>query len=108
MIVFTFGALLLRELDYWFCNKKLQSITMTLSLKIILSLATLAFLYFGYKDDFARNKKEATYIVSVVLIMMISFLSMFKTNVYVAILVSFAIGSLGLLFKSNILKKFGK
>ncbi|MFT4665962.1 MAG: hypothetical protein ACI8YQ_002061 [Polaribacter sp.] len=81
---------------------------MTLSLKIIIGLVSLAFFYFGYKDDFARNKKEATYIASIVLIMMMAFLSMFKTNTYAAILISFAIGSCGLLFKSKILNKFGK
>ncbi len=81
---------------------------MTLSLKIILGLVSLAFFYFGYKDDFARNKKESTYIASVVLVMMLVFLSMFKTNTYAAILISFTIGCCGLFFKSKILNRFEK
>jgi len=67
--------------------------------KIIIGIATLAFFYFGYKDDFKRNKKETLFIASVVFVMMATFLALFQTNVYLAILLSFAIGSVGLLLK---------
>ena len=77
--------------------------SLILPLIITLSLFSLL-IYFGYKEDFKRDKQESTYLVLSVLVMFLAFILLIKVDDYLAYASVLTIWSLLKFYKSQIIR----
>lgn len=68
----------------------------------LIVLGLIVFLYFGYKDDFKRNKSEFIYTIAGVLIFMISFYVIETYDSVIGLIIGILLVVISLLIKSKI------
>lgn len=70
---------------------------------LILIIFVIGFVYFGYRDDFRRDKKNSTFSVFIVICALISFVLVSKINSILGLLSMYLVGFFGLKYKEKII-----